>query len=242
MKRVSFSLIELLVTIAIIAILVSILLPALNSVRSKAHQITCLNNLKTLGGCEINYSSDFNDHYIPAWDNKEYFWEKAVRLKYMSGTVDYDGVQNKQCLKPIPALLCPAEPHSNDTFGDPAPLRTKPCDYGHNYFMDCKSGWILFTKLTEYKHPSKVFSYGDRYWSTGYVINPYNSSVAVNQGMMRHHNGINIVFVDGHTSWIPKKRYPDATNPASATNSQAWIQWGFKQYESKWTVVSLWQY
>jgi prepilin-type N-terminal cleavage/methylation domain-containing protein/prepilin-type processing-associated H-X9-DG protein len=61
MKRSAFTLLELLVVIAIIAILAALLLPVLNSVRRKAGQATCLNNLKQLGlGMEL-YLGDSDD-------------------------------------------------------------------------------------------------------------------------------------------------------------------------------------
>ena len=64
-SRFCFTLIELLIVIAIIAILAAMLLPALQKVKKQAQSVACVNGMKQIGMVEVQYSDNFNGYLIP---------------------------------------------------------------------------------------------------------------------------------------------------------------------------------
>jgi prepilin-type N-terminal cleavage/methylation domain-containing protein len=103
--RRGFTLIELLVVIAIIAVLIGLLLPAVQKVREAASRAQCINNLKQLGLALHNYA-DANTRFPDERTGASYY---TVTLPYIEQEALYRVVfQDHGDPQPVKVFLCPS--------------------------------------------------------------------------------------------------------------------------------------
>lgn len=80
MRRKGFTLIELLVAIAIIALLLSILMPALGAVKKQGQAVICKTNLHQWGLCYQLYSNDWGN--MPVYIVPNHSYMESLRAYY----------------------------------------------------------------------------------------------------------------------------------------------------------------
>ncbi len=184
MKRKQyFSLIELLVTIAVIAILAGLLLPALNSAREKASEISCKNNLKTMGVAGIGYAADNDDWMVPC-HTKLYTETYLYQYLWVTLLIPYGA--------PFSADRTAATVHDCPSDN----RRDTGSDYGINIWVD---GWYSPEHPQSWKHMLRrysQFSNGSRLPFIGENGGLWNNKYQKNTQFAFVHGGIDNRVLD----------------------------------------------
>lgn len=200
-RKKLFSLIELLITIAIIAILAGILLPALNSAREKGKAIACAGTGKQLGYALLTYT-DLAGGWVLASQAPAGSWARSLELYGVlkgSGAISGDG---SGCHMQSKILSCPSqEPLKAATSGIfykyPMVNYVDTYHYGLNIYVSVRplDGYPQ-RLLNRIQEPSRTFwsletTYGITLPFTTYESGAYRA-------YFRHNRRMNILFMDGH--------------------------------------------
>lgn len=227
-----FTLLELLLVVAVIAILAALLLPALGRAKAKAQRPACMNNLRQINVGVRMYADDSSDAFPPPKYNfpPDAFTDYTKIMKSYLGMTDASSERAR-------LFACPADTFYydyNDRVSQSLHLQSRYYDSsyafnGGNFPMGELPRWpgIAGRKLSSIKEPDKTVLVAEFA-----ALAPYSWHQPA--GASGHYNNAQdmVGFVDGHVSFI--KMYWDATKLIT-DHLEAWQYDPPPDYDYKWS-------
>jgi prepilin-type N-terminal cleavage/methylation domain-containing protein/prepilin-type processing-associated H-X9-DG protein len=162
-RRYGFTLIELLVVIAIIAILIGLLLPAIQKVREAANSAKCQNNLKQLGLAAVNYH-DTNNGFPPDSGGYNRLLPSFVLLvPYLEQQALYQALYQRATTSYYPT-------GPNTPLATPLSVLACPSDSGIPSPPVVQDASNLYWAVTSYRPNGSGLSFSDPAWNSDGVV------------------------------------------------------------------------
>jgi len=200
--RSFFTLIELLVVVAIIAILMTILLPALKNVKNAACGVKCLGNLKQVGLAQCQYANDYSGWSTPMWDDfANYDSASTTHKNWAEILADGSYIPSLQLNAPH-IILCPVMKPT--TFYHRSQIYGQWCDNNRPFKINSPTvaaPAISGVSHSNYCPPSEFFYIADSVTlskdppTQWYNYDESSSSVLIHR---RHSTKANLLYADGH--------------------------------------------
>ncbi len=198
-KKSGFTLIELLVVVAIIAVLVAMLLPAIQQVRENARGLVCLTNLRTISQVHLFWIDDHQGYMIC----------DVIPWNYGQGALGDQNIPDpgygwadtfgrKNYLKETKVFQCPSY-KGEKPFSLPVNINYGWNYAGLGYLVPGSAYHYTFHRYSGATNPSQTIAFADSTIEYGYIIHPVWSGAFPE---FRHQEKIGVGWLDGHVTQL----------------------------------------
>ncbi len=223
-RRAGFTLVEILVVIAIIGILAAILFPVFRNAREAGRRTACQSNMKQLGLAFQQYTKDSGDYYpfpgnYQGWGLPSGHWVTGTNNQPLADIVapgnDEGGWKSPNVANTGAGGIAPYTRNA-EVYICPS------AEYGEDkhlsYSMNCAVGGINGARV---KEPSSIVLLVDENEALNDGFFWASAQTASTDTATANHGGPNFLFADGHAKALPPDSFPVNTSTQGQANKSS---------------------